>query len=162
MWTRRMRVMSPWTAILVFGVLTVGLMTGCDREEYDPEAVAQEAQEHVDRSHQYTMRVEGSEIDVGEESAVELLVLPGPDLKINNEFPWSIEFDEIDGLVVERSKMNWNDMELQDEQATIPVSVTAKEPGQHRLEGRADFSVCNDERCDILRNEPVELILEAQ
>lgn len=149
-------------AIVVVAVAVVVVTTGCEREEFDSEAVAESADGPVDRSDQFTTGVEGAEVEVGEESRVEFQVFPGPDLRINDEFPWAIEFDDVEGLELGASSMDWTDMELRDERATIPVDVTAAQVGRYTLEAKADLSVCNDERCDILRGEPVELVVEAQ
>lgn len=149
-------------------------MVGCERDEYqataveteeerpDDEAPSSDFDEVRDRSDQFTMTVSGAEIEVGNQAEVQLQLLPGPDLKINLEFPWVIEFEEVDALEYGATRLGSDAMDLQDERATIPLTITAEEPGNYEVTARADFSVCNDDRCDILRDEPLSFMVRAR
>lgn len=163
MWNaRQYRSRGPMSlGLVVMATMVVFASIGCDREEFDPEA-AESDDGPVDRSDQYTTEIDGATVVVDENNQVKLQVFPGPDLNINDEFPWMIEFDDVEGLEFEQSDLRWDDMELTDDKATIPISVTAEDIGEYTVEAKADLSVCNEDRCDILRDEPLEVGLEAQ
>ena len=162
--------------VLFIALIAAGsvLMVGCERDEYqatavevdeerpDDEAQPSDFDDARDRSDQFTMTVSGADIEVGNQAEVQLQLLPGPDLKINLEFPWVIEFEEVDALEYGATRLGSDAMDLQDERATIPVTITAGEPGNYEVMARADFSVCNDDRCDILRDEPLSFMVRAR
>jgi hypothetical protein len=153
---------------LVVAVMAVWI-TGCEREVLDEEAisVAAEASEGapaapVGSSEHYTMRVEGAEVAAAEPAQLELQLLPGPDLKINLEFPWTIEFEEQEGLELPAGVLDASAMELTDEVARIPMDVTVTEAGTREVTARANFSVCNDDRCEILRDQKLQFSVHAE
>ena len=140
-----------------------GLTMGCEREQYDPEAAAVEAEMETQRgSHQYSSRVDDGELMVGQEQDVRLAVLPKPDLKINLEFPWSVEFSEGDDLAFDQLQWDREAMDMSEERVAIPLTVTAASAGAHTIEGRANFSVCNDDRCYIFSDEALEFVVHAE
>ena len=166
MYARRIKTMIKLAVALV-AVATMGLVVGCDREELDVQAQADEPVQGdeatlMQRAGIYSMRVDDGSVDVDSESRVELRVLPGDDLKVNLDYPWAIEFDETDGVSLGATRLRIGDLDLDEERAIIPVDVTATEAGRHTLTGKADFSVCNDDICEILRGEPVEIVVEAR
>ncbi len=173
MW-RSMMMGRRWTVLLMVVGLTVALGWGCDREEYDPEAVpAQEADDESEAddpahaaginwdSHHYSMQLSEREIAAGEDEEVGLELLPGTDLRVNLDFPWSIEFEETDGIELGASSLDGDAMELTEERAVIPVELMAEAQGEHTVAARGNFSVCNDDICHILRDESVEFVVDA-
>lgn len=155
-------------AVMGAGVvaLLLALAAGCEREQLDPASQAVGDQEGVEseparQSHQYTMQFDGTDVEVGQAQKVDVQVLPKTDLKINLEFPWSIEIDETDEVELAVAEMDGETMELSEQRATIPVQLTAHQQGRHQVRGRADFSVCNDDRCYIFTDEPVEFVVHA-
>ena len=164
------------TTLLVLALTAMmALAVGCEREEYQPEAVgAAEADDNdgadntaasagvTTNSHHYSMRSSSTTVKAGDSQDIELTVLPGSDLKINLDFPWSIEFFDSDDVELGAHELDGDEMDLSDDEAVIPVSVTVTEAGTHRIEAEGNFSVCNDDICHILRGEKVELVVETQ
>jgi hypothetical protein len=151
-------------ALIAFFVV---MTTACDREEYDVEASATSPEAGDERggslnSDKYAMRVDGADVAVDDAATVNLEILPGSDLKINLDYPWEFEFSEADGVELAEERLRFADLDLTEERAIIPVGVTALEPGRHTVSGKGDFSVCNDDICEIMRGEPVEFVVEAQ
>ncbi len=155
----------------LFGLALVAilltLVTACDREEFEAEASATSPEAGQQAapaggSDKYAMRVDGADVAVDDQATVNLEILPGSDLKINLDYPWAFEFNEADGLELAQGKLRITDLDLTEDRAIIPVGVTAHEPGRHRVSGTGDFSVCNDDICEILRGEPVEFVVEAE
>ena len=153
--------------------MAVGLMvgaliwSGCERDELDEEALAVAAEEagpgvRGERSAHYSMQVQGTEVETEAEASVEIALLPGPDLKINLEFPWSIQFDAAPGLDLPEGILDASAMDLREERALIPVALTAREAGVREVTARANFSVCNDDRCEILRDQELVFTVEAR
>lgn len=153
------------TGLLAAMVLSLVWAFGCERQSYDAEAVG--AVESGDEgtasstSHHYGMRVGDSDVAAGEADEIVLEVLPSSDLKINLDFPWSIELDAPEGLELGASSIDGEGMDLTEEQARIPVSMTARGEGEYEVTGRANLSVCNDDICHILRDEPVGFVVNA-
>jgi hypothetical protein len=52
-------------------------------------------------------------------------------------------------------------IELKKSGASIPVKLKATAPGAHRLVATADFSVCNDSKCELYRDETVAFEIAA-
>lgn len=171
-----------WAGLVVFALMGIA---ACDREEYEPTAVGADEGSSVaamqdQRSEHYSLRFENTEIQAGQEAQVEIHVLPGADLEINLEFPWAIEFDEVEGLDLGVGRIDWDgsagelhgqgqgdgefrgDLLLEKEMATIMMAVEAAEPGEYQVSGRADFSVCNEEICPILRDRPVNFVVQVR
>lgn len=161
---------------LIPGALALTLATtfavGCERSEPAPEAQAIEVATGSDgaaarpsstaaKKSQYTVRLETTEVTVGKPTPVELVVLPGRDLKINLDFPWKFEFQPGEAVAFENTTVSRDAMTLDDERARVPVTVEARQAGPITIEAVGSFSVCNDDRCDILRDEPVFLALHA-
>ncbi len=155
----------PWhrRIAVVLGALIMAVTVGCEREEFDPEATAEGASvETTSGSHQYLTRVDEADLEVGQPQTVTIQVFPKEDLKINLEFPWSIEFLDNDELELDQVEWDQESIEMSEEQAEIPLTVTAASAADHRLEARANFSVCNDDRCYIFSDESLEFVVHAQ
>lgn len=156
---------KTWALLAVMASLTFWA-AGCEREELDPSAMGADASEagesSVNRMNQYRTRTQGAELKTGEEGVVEFQVLPGPELKINLEFPWRMEWEAPEGVVLATTTFDASSMELDDEIARVPLSVEVNQPGRHEIRGVANFSVCNDDRCDILQGEEVSFVVHAE
>ncbi len=148
-------------SILAALAVMITMVVGCERETYDAEAVQPESDSATSNSHHYNVRVGDARVAAGDEEEVVLEVVPSPDLKINLDFPWSIELESSEDLQLGASTIDADGMQLLEEQARIPVSVTAQSAGEYEVEGRATLSVCNDDVCHILRDEPVKFVVEA-
>lgn len=154
------------------GLMVVAMMiAGCERQEYQPEAVSAHSEESDGEtsspnragppSHHYSARLEGGELVAGDDGELVVEVYPSSDLRINLDFPWSLNFEETEGLELKTMEFDGEEMELSEEVAQIPVGARVEEPGEYVVSARGDFSVCNDEICHILRDEHVEFAVDA-
>ncbi len=109
----------------------------------------------------YATKSPDDEAVVGQKTKVAFRIEPRGDLKINKEFPWKIEFQAPEGVELGATALDRSAIELTDSAATIPVDLTAAEAGQLKLAATGNFSVCNPQRCDILRDEPLEFSVVA-
>ncbi len=136
-------------------------LMGCDRQEFDVDDDVEVTESSAELGTHYTLHVDAQDLVVGEEGEVGFKIRPGDQLEINLDFPWRVDFEDSDSLQLSDRQLSRDALDLSKERAVLPVDVTAMEPGEHRVEARADFSVCNDQRCDIMRDEPVEFIVQA-
>lgn len=149
-------VRGGFVGLVLLGVLG---LAGCERGdrvavvEAPSEVEASEGATRRAKSAMYSAKVEQDSVAVGQPSEVVLAIEPGNDLKINLDFPWKIEMQEKEGVVFTSSAFGKSDFSLQEERATIPVVMNLAKAGEHEVEAVADFSVCNDDRCEILRGE---------
>jgi len=72
-----------------------------------------------------------------------------------------LEIEEAEGVDLQSTSFDRDDFDLQESGATVSTEVTVAEKGTRRLAGTANFSVCNDETCHILRDEAVAFRVEA-
>ncbi|MBA2665287.1 MAG: hypothetical protein H0U74_23565 [Bradymonadaceae bacterium] len=135
---------------------------GCERAGVAPEQARAEAPSPAKRTGLYTARLNARSLDVGAEPVkVTLTVEPGPGLKINLEYPWHVALQESDGISFATASFGKGDIELSEERAVVPVVVSAHKAGDLSMVVIANMSVCNDDRCEILRDEQLLLKIEA-
>ncbi len=151
-------ILAAGVCALIFGAALVG----CDRQEFEVDDDVEVSESSAELGEHYTLHVDRDDLIVGEEGIVGFEIRPGDHLEINLDFPWRVEFDEVEGIEFGEQQLGRGDLDLEKERAIMPVDLTALDEGQFRIEARADFSVCNDQRCDIMRDEPVEFIVQAQ
>lgn len=161
--------MTTKTLILVVaGCLSVSL--GCESGEEaraaEPAAVPAEAQaepakKRAGADDRYVARGPEATVAVGSEAKATFRIEPRGDLKINKEYPWSIAFEPHEALSLGATTLGRGDLELADERAELPITVTATSAGEYTVSATGSFSVCNPQRCDILRDEPLEFTVVA-
>lgn len=159
--------------VLVASVLIAALALACEKgmdsetgavaigASADPQAnQAPESQRAANRASNYSARVQESRLSTEPEQTLALIVRPGRGLKINEDFPWKFDFDAVEGLGMPATTLAGDQIKLEEMQALIPVSLGEVTPGTYKVEATGNFSVCNDDRCDILRNERMEFEIE--
>lgn len=92
---------------------------------------------------------------------VALNIKPSAGFKINKRYDWSFEFHPHDAVTLENPKIEGDALQLEDGQATIPVKVTAASAGEHTLKATGNFSVCNDDKCELYRDREVTFKMAA-
>lgn len=152
-----------------FGVLALFLLVvvGCEDRRRDATALEPAPQETPSESasaegddDRYSTVVSEETIPAGEEATVRLEIAAGDGLKVNHEYPsWSFEVDEAQGLELEKKSFRREDFSLTDAGARAEATVRGEAPGEATISGTANFSVCNDETCHILRDEDVRFRL---
>jgi len=100
-------------------------------------------------------------ITVGESSAIALTIEAADGLKVNEEFPWSITFEDAPGVEIAKKEFKMEELDLEPRRASIPLTVSASESGKHLLSAVGNFSVCNDTQCYVIRNQKLAFHVEA-
>jgi hypothetical protein len=171
------------TGLLVLSLLQIGLATGCDSSGPDADesqasqsqtkaaavgataasAAADRAGSASNSAHddRYDLRSPDSPVIVGQKQKVELAITPGDGLKINKEFPWKFEFSAPEGVQLAQKQVAGAQIDLAESKATIPMHLEASQAGKHSLDATADFSVCNDTKCWVIRDQKVSFNLKA-
>lgn len=111
----------------------------------------------------YSTAAKPREVAVGTSTPVNLSIEAGSGLHPNREYPnWSFEFDTHKDWKISPQKVTEKDVTLGDRRAYFRVEVTPQTAGAAKLRATADFSVCNDQTCHILRDEKVAFEITAQ
>jgi hypothetical protein len=103
-------------------------------------------------------------VEQGKPAQVSLLVLPGGDLKINPDYPWKAVIAPNAALGISAPvKLTRDGFTFADATATLPISLTAAQAGDHKLEASVWLSVCekgDSQRCLWFEEEPVTLAIK--
>jgi hypothetical protein len=157
-------------------VVTITWSVGCDRAErigsggpssraVPPSAGSasprgESASSEAERDDRYRLRATPSTIATGERATVSLEIRAGEGLKPNREFPaWSMTLEAPEGVSLGRTSWDREDFSIEGDDATVQVPLEATDARELQLQGRATFSVCNDQTCHVLRDRPVSFAL---
>jgi hypothetical protein len=110
----------------------------------------------------YTVRINTAEVAAGKPATTVIEISPGPGFKMNLEFPTKFRLEPKDGISAAKPALTKDDAELNEEVLRFPVGFTAAAAGKHALKGVADFSVCNDTTCKLIRGETFAWEIDAQ
>ena len=106
-------------------------------------------------------RIEAPVVEVGPGAgaAAKIRFLPAPGFHWNTKFPAAFRVESSGGLKAERERYQASsgDFKVESGQAELEVPVKPAGPGKYVLEGKADFSVCNDKECHIFKGIRVEV-----
>ncbi len=140
-------------AVMLLALLAGACQRGGEVEAPDDrEATATEPS--ADSDERYRTAVSPGEIPAGGRRDVELTLQPGDGLKINKEYPnWSLELQPPSGLRLGETSFGAEQFDLKERSARVATQINADEPGAYEVPAHAEFSVCNDETCHILRDE---------
>ncbi|AWV89581.1 hypothetical protein [Bradymonas sediminis] len=109
----------------------------------------------------YALGAPKDAIAVGQKSEVALTIEAADGLKVNEEFPWSITFEDTEGIEIAQKEFKMDELKLENRLASIPVTVSASAPGKHTVNAVGNFSVCNDTQCYVIRNQKLAFNIEA-
>jgi hypothetical protein len=160
---------------LKVSIVFLVLIAGCEQQKSGPVAEpptdeATESEESKQKpaktptpSTEALYEVAGPEqpVPVKKATEVTLQIRPAEGFKINKRFSWSFDFESAEGLEVETASVGKDAIRLEDSGASIPVKLKAAKPGAHRLVATGDFSVCNDSKCELYRDETVAFDIAA-
>jgi hypothetical protein len=162
-----MQVFSKTGALLSLLTLLSGAVVACDKEgSSGVEAVAVDSAgtastaPRASRASNYSARLDNPQLQAGAEESVQVVIRPGRGLKINEDFPWQFRFSAVDGLGLQETTVSQDGIRLEEMAATIALPLGELRPGTYTIEATGNFSVCNDDRCDILRNERLDFEVE--
>lgn len=162
--------------LTIFALFVVAI-AGCDQQKSGPvaespqdgEPEAKTTQEAPPSEPKPTPKTDAlyesagpdQPVTVAESTEVKLQIRPAEGFKINKRFSWKFDFESNDGVDVETASVGKDAIELEESGASIPVKIKAKTAGDHRLVATADFSVCNDSKCELYRDESVTFEIAA-
>lgn len=109
----------------------------------------------------YALGSPNEAIKVGEQGSVAVTIDAADGLKVNEEFPWSIRFEDSEGVKIAQKEFKKGQINLEKHRASIPLTVSVSAPGTHQLNAVGDFSVCNDTQCYVIRNQKLAFNIEA-
>jgi hypothetical protein len=142
-------------AVILLAVWAGACQRG-DRVEAPDDRQAAATEPSDDSDERYRTGVAPGEIPAGDQRDVELTLQPGDGLKVNREYPnWSLELQPPSGLTLGETSFGAEQFELEEQSARVATQIDADEPGAYEVPANAEFSVCNDETCHILRDEQV-------
>lgn len=143
------------SAVVVIALLAGACERGGEIEAPDNrEATATEPSD--DSDERYRTGVSPGEIPAGGKRDVELSLRPGDGLKVNKEYPnWSLELQPPSALRLGETSFGSEQFDLKEGSARVATQIDADQPGSYEVPANAEFSVCNDETCHILRDEQV-------
>lgn len=159
--------------ILLLALATTLASVGCDQNKSGPvEPSAEEPTSATDETTKpapapssgevlYAVKGPAQSVKVGEPADVKLSIEPSEGFKINKLFDWNFEFHPNDAVTLESNQISSEGVQLEDSGATIPVKVTAESAGDHELNATGNFSVCNDDKCELYRDQEVTFKLQA-
>lgn len=151
-------------------LIALALASGCDQQKSGPVATSPEANTNAAALEQtpspagtelFATVGHGAAIPIGTAADVEFGITPSDGFKINKEYPWSFEFHPHDAVQFTSSSIAMESLKLDDARATIPAKITASKPGEHTLTATGNFSVCNDDKCELYRNREVTFKMAA-
>lgn len=150
-------------------VAALSAMVGCEAEPANSSAsaaanapaTAGESKQATNNEGRYSVVSPKSAVEVGKTGTINFAVKPSGGLKINHDFPWKVTFEDAEGVEIASRTVGGSKIELADDEATIPVQLRANTAGEHRLAATGSFSVCNDTKCYVMRDEKVEFELAA-
>lgn len=153
------------------GVVMLLALGGCDSNrptEDKPAVVTAPApgtkapKPEADGEVNYTVAMVPGPLAVGTPGVLTVKVKPSEGFKVNQEFPWSAAIKGGNGVVVPGEALAADKWKLSKKEGVLEVPVTLKEAGDQEVKGTLSFSVCNDDRCEVVRDHEVSWKIAAK
>lgn len=101
----------------------------------------------------YAVKILPGDVQAGQEGTSVIEVTPTPGYKVNLEFPTRLKLNPVEGITHAKAELGKGDAEISEKVLRFNVAFTPAEAGKYALEGIADFSVCNERTCRLIRGE---------
>jgi hypothetical protein len=118
--------------------------------------------ECIQGDHRFSVEPIAAPIVRGTQTEVKLKFVPGDGYKINTKFPWKLTAQANDAIELAETPIPKDAIVLAEAAATIPLSLTPPKSGKFPLKAVAGLSVCNEERCEIIRGQCVSVDVTVQ
>lgn len=118
-----------------------------------PEAPPAPAAEPAAKN--YLVRITPGDAAAGQPAQSVIEVTPTPGYKMNLEFPSRLKLDAPAGAALAKAELGRDDVEITEQALRFTVAYTPEQAGKLDLAGAADFSVCNENACKLVRDEKV-------
>lgn len=167
MMSRSNPILSVACALLVGGLA----LAGCEKpaEKAPPEAKTAEAAPSTATpppaakkgaapapvAQTYKIRITPGEAAAGQPATSVIEVTPMAGYKMNKDFPSRLALDPAEGATLTKTAFEKGDAELSEEMLRFEIPFTPAAAGKLDLSGMADFSVCNEKACKLIRDEKV-------
>ena len=99
------------------------------------------------------MRIVPGDATAGRSSTSVVEVTPSTGYKINLQFPSRLKLEPTAGVKPAKEQLGKDDAEVTEEVLRFNVAFTPASAGKLKMGGTADFSVCNDSTCKLIRDE---------
>lgn len=103
----------------------------------------------------YLVRITPGEAQAGQPAQSIIEVTPTPGYKMNLEFPSHLKLDPPTGAALTKAELGREDAEITEAALRFTIAYTPEQAGDLDLAGAADFSVCNENACKLIRGEKV-------
>lgn len=103
-----------------------------------------------------------SEIKVGADGKATLKITPKAGFKINTEYPWKAALTAPEGITLKSAAFGKDTWSLDNKAASLEIPVQASAAGEKTIEGKLNFSICDDSRCEVFRDEAVKIKVAAR
>ena len=93
------------------------------------------------------------------EAGLVLTIKPKKGFKWNNEYPFKLKVIKLEGAVPERLKYKKADITIKEKSGVLEIKFKEAVDAavKVKLEGKANFSVCDEKQCKIFRNKEITL-----
>ncbi|MFN3197974.1 MAG: hypothetical protein ACE366_06085 [Bradymonadia bacterium] len=101
----------------------------------------------------YAVKIRPGDAKAGQAGTSVIEVTPAKGYKVNLEFPSRLKLSPVQGIAHTKAELGKDDAEVTEKVLRFNVGFTPSAAGKYALEGVADFSVCNDRTCRLIRGE---------
>jgi hypothetical protein len=110
----------------------------------------------------FVVRVVPGAAKAGAESTTVVEVTPKPGFKMNLDFPARLRITEPGATKPAKEVLGKDDAEVTAEVLRFKVALTAEQAGAAAVGALADFSVCNENACKLIRGEKLAWTVDVQ
>lgn len=112
----------------------------------------------------YAVSLTPDEVEAGARTDVAVVITPASGFKWNDEYPAKFEVVAPGDVTVGKTEFSQKkkEVEIGKTEARLVLPVTVSGAGRHELQVKANFSVCNDTSCKIMRKELFKLSISGK
>ena len=110
----------------------------------------------------FSVQADAASVTVGADGKASLSIKPGAGFKVNEEYPWKATFADAKGVELTNKEFAKDTWKLSPKGADLEIPLKASEAGEHTLTAKLNFSVCNDEKCEVVRDHEVTMKVAAK
>ena len=110
----------------------------------------------------YTVRIVPGEAKAGAQATSVIEVTPAKGYKMNLEFPSRLSLEPTAGVKPAKEQLGKDDAEVTEKALRFKVAFTPASAGKLSMAGSADFSVCNDSTCKLIRDEKLAWVVNVK
>ncbi|MEL6178042.1 MAG: hypothetical protein AAFS10_03770 [Myxococcota bacterium] len=159
---------AQFIPLLFLGIALTAM--GCDSKNKTaettpptPEAASAQAKATSDPGGKpFAVQADAASVSVGTDGKANLSIKPAAGFKVNEDYPWKATFADAKGVTLTQKEFAKDTWKLSPKGAELEIPLKASEAGEHTLTAKVNFSVCNDEKCEVVRDHEVNLKVAAK